>query len=608
MKTTVLLGLLLLCSGSMYSQTYEVASPDGRIEVTVQVDETVSWSVTLAGKEIIPQATIGMDFSEGPDMGMAPKVRRNSMTFVEETVVAGLPHKDASMPNVYYQLELGFRGKYGLRFRVYDEGVAYQWIDENTIARQVMGEQLSFTLPGSTRSLFPQEESMYSHYERSYLDKAIEELQPEDFCSLPVLFSTPQGKVLFTETALHDYPGMFIRGNGNTTLDAQHPGVVLEVIGLPKEPDRGEIITQEAEYIAEAYGAREYPWRVFVITQDDRTLVETNLTYLLAKPQQIEDTDWIKPGKVAWDWYNANNIWGVDFESGLNTATYKYFIDFAAAQGIEYVILDEGWSKTTEDITDFNPDMDVPELIRYGKEKGVGIILWVLWKPLNKNLEGILQTYQDWGAVGVKVDFMQRTDQYVVNYYERVAAEAAKHKLLVDFHGAFKPSGLRRAYPNLVTYEGLKGNEHNKWSEDITPEHTLTLPFTRMVAGPMDFTPGAMANRHAVNFGVSFERPMSLGTRAHQVAMYVVFESPLQMLCESPTRYYQEQETVGYITQIPTVWDETRVLEAAVGDYLVLARRRADAWYLGAMTDSTAREFTLDLSFLPAGEYTLEYF
>ena len=390
-------------------------------------------------------------------------------------------------------------------------------------------------------------------------------------------------------------------------MHAIFPEYVIETVpNRQNYPDRNEIITKEAEYIAKTEGRRAFPWRVFIIGSD-ATLVESNLIYQLSEPTVIQETGWLKPGKVAWDWYNMNNIFGVDFRSGINTDTYKYYIDFASENGIEYVILDEGWTNSTTDILACNPDIDVQELIDYGNSKDVGIILWVLWKPLNENMDEILDTYAGWGAKGIKVDFMQRADQYMVNSYETIAREAAGRQLLVDFHGAFKPAGLERKYPNVLSYEGVKGNENNKWSRDITPEHHMILPFTRMVAGPMDFTPGSMENRNERNFCISFDRPMSMGTRCHQVAMYMVYESPLQMLCENPSIYRKEQETVDFISQIPTVWDETLMLEAAVSDYIIVARRKGDTWYIGAMTDWTPREFRIDLTFLDKGEYSMEY-
>jgi alpha-glucosidase len=599
---------LLLTVCQVYTQNFELNSPDGHLQILVNTSDKISWSASLNGDEVIERAEVGMDFSSEPYFGSDPRVKKHSVQNISSTIKPVVSHKDAEIKDEYSELSLTFKGRYKLNFRAYNDGAAYQFIDEGKTSRNVISERVSLTFPEGSRSLFPQEESMYSHNERQYLDKSLSEISSVEFCSLPVLFVTKDAKVLFTETALHDYPGMFMRGNGNTTMDAIFPKFVLEATASDVSPDRNQTITKEADYIATTSGERTYPWRVFIISDDDRTFVESNLTFQLSNPLVLKDTEWIKPGKVAWDWYNANNIYGVDFKSGLNTPTYKYYIDFAAVNGIEYVILDEGWTKSTTEILDFNPDMDIPELIRYGKEKGVEIILWVLWKPLDENLLQILETYKSWGVKGIKVDFMQRNDQYMVNSYERIARECARLELLVDFHGAFKPSGLRRMYPNVINYEGVRGSENNKWSDEITPEHNVTLPFIRMVAGPLDYTPGAMVNRQPENFAISFDRPMSLGTRAHQVSMYVIYEAPLQMLCESPSRYYREQETVDFITQIPTTWDETTVLLGAVGDYIAVARRNGDRWFLGAMTDWDSRELELDLSFLGDGLFKMEVF
>lgn len=600
---------MLVLVQQTYSQSFKINSPDENIKLSVNIDKGITWSASLNEDVVINLAEVGMDFSKGQDFGVNPKVKAHSIKDFSSRIYPEVPHKDAVIKDEFTELSITFKENYKLNFRAYNDGVAYQFIDEGRANRTLKSEQLSFTFPEGSHSLFPEEESMYSHNERNYLDKSLSEISSEEFCSLPVLFITEKAKVLFTETALHDYPGMFVRGNGSATMDAIFPKFVLEAVDNEKNsPDRNQTITKEADYIAETSGKRTYPWRVFMISNDDRTFVESNLTYQLAKPSVIKNTEWIKPGKVAWDWYNANNIYGVDFKSGLNTATYKYYIDFASSNNIEYIILDEGWTKSTTEILDYNPDMDVPELIRYCKEKGVDIILWTLWKPLDANLIPILETYKSWGAKGIKVDFIQRSDQYVVNSYEQIAKECARLELLVDFHGSFKPSGLRRVYPNVINYEGVKGSENNKWSKDVTPEHNVTIPFIRMAAGPMDYTPGAMSNRQKSNFGITGKRPMSMGTRAHQVAMYVVYEAPLQMLCESPSRYYQEQETVDFITQIPTVWDETRVLHGAVGDYIAVARRKGDKWYLGAMTDWTSRNLELALSFLEEGDYKMDVF
>ncbi|WP_372743952.1 glycoside hydrolase family 97 protein [Lutibacter sp.] len=606
-KRILALLLLIFVVKPIFSQEYEVKSPNEELTLNVNVARGISWYVSLKGEIVIEKAEIGIDFLSVKDYGFNSKIKKHTIEKISNIIYSGVSHKDSKINDVYVELILTTKDNSKIKFRVYNDGVAYQFLDKFKGKRKIVNEQMSLTFPKGTSSLFPQEESMYSHNERTYLNKPLETISKNDFCSLPVLFNTGNAKVVFTETALHNYPGMFVKGNNNLSTDVVFPKYPLKIIPDKEMPDRNQTITEKANYIAVISGSLTTPWRVFVISDDDRILVESNLTYQLAKPQAIENSKWIKPGKVAWDWYNANNITGVDFKSGLNTATYKYYIDFASENNIEYVILDEGWTKSTTEILEFNPDMDVAELIRYGKEKGVELILWVLWKPLDENMHTILETYKNWGVKGVKVDFMQRNDQYMVESYERIAKKCAEFELLVDFHGSFKPSGLRRMYPNVVNYEGVKGSENNKWSADASPKHNVTIPFIRMVAGPMDYTPGAMSNAHLENHLISFERPMSVGTRAHQVAMYVVYEAPLQMMCESPSRYYKEQETVDFIVKIPTTWDETEVLHGAVGDYIAVARRKNSSWFIGAMTDKS-RELDIDLSFLDKGEYIMKVY
>ncbi|NQV32035.1 MAG: glycoside hydrolase family 97 catalytic domain-containing protein, partial [Phycisphaeraceae bacterium] len=329
--------------------------------------------------------------------------------------------------------------------------------------------------------------------------------------------------------------------------------------------------------------------------------------YKLSTPCKLKDTAWIKPGKVAWDWWNACNVFGVDFKSGVNTETYKYYIDFASKYGLEYIILDEGWYKLG-DLLDVVPEMDMEELFAYARKKKVGIILWVVWKTLEDQLVPALDQFEKWGAKGIKIDFMQRDDQWMVQFYERVAIETAKRHMMVDYHGSYSPKGLRRAYPNVISREGVKGLENCKWSADITPEHCVTLPFTRMVAGPMDFTPGAMINAQEKNYQAVFDRPMSMGTRCQQLAMYVIYESPLQMLSDTPTHYYREPDCMAFLSKVPSVWDETVALDARVADYALMARRSGKTWYVGAMTDGTARELTVDLSFLDKGRYKADIY
>jgi alpha-glucosidase len=360
-----------------------------------------------------------------------------------------------------------------------------------------------------------------------------------------------------------------------------------------------------AGYIAELQGPKSFPWRAMVISDEDKQLVESELIYKLASDNVIENPEWIKPGKVAWDWWNALNVYGVDFESGVNNATYKYYIDFASEYGLEYIILDEGWYHL-DDIMNVVDEIDVQELVDYGKERNVDVILWVVWKALDDKLTEALDQFEKWGVKGIKIDFMQRDDQWMVNFYEKIARECAQRKLLVDYHGAYKPAGLERKYPNVISSEGVKGLENAKWSEQPDPELNVTLPFIRMVAGPMDYTPGAMINATKENFRDVFNSPMSPGTRCHQLAMYVVFESPLQMLADNPSNYYREPEAMKFLKEVPSVWDETRVLEAKVGDYILIARRSGETWFVGAMTDWSPRSIELNLNFLEEGNYSLQ--
>jgi alpha-glucosidase len=446
---------------------------------------------------------------------------------------------------------------------------------------------------------------MFSHQERQYLYLPVSEVTDKRFSSIPVLVDAPgNDKIAITEADLFDYPGLYLTG-------ARHNPRQLTGI-FPHYPlkeqmtrDRDVRVVERADYLARTAGSRTFPWRVMVITEKDGDLISSQMVYKLSRPSQLVDVSWIVPGKVAWDWWNANNIYGVDFRSGINTDTYKHYIDFASAYGIEYIILDEGWYELG-DLMKINPDIDMEELMRYGKEKNVGIILWVVWKTLWDQLDVALDQFERWGVKGIKVDFMQRDDQWMVNYYWKIAEESAKRHLLVDFHGSYKPAGLHRSWPNVLTREGVRGLEWNKWSDGASPENALAIAFIRMLAGPLDYTPGAMLNATRAQFRPVFDVPMSQGTRCQQLAMYVVFESPLQMLADSPSHYYEEEECMEFLSPVPTVWDETVVLDGKVGDYVVLARRNDDTWYLAAMTDWTARDIEIPLSFLNDKSYNIK--
>lgn len=600
---SVLFSFFLLISVFAFAKEYSVSSPDGKIKVIVNVGAQIKWSASVNGQAIFTDNTMSLDLGTSV-LGVSPKVSSAKITSVSETVTPVVAVKSKTVQNSYNQLSLKFKPGFGVDFRVFDNGIAYRFDTSLKGEITVKNEEVNLNFAGDFGTLFPEEETIFSHYERLYLDTKISALKAGRFASLPTLVKADNNiKIGITEADLFDYPCLFMEATGKAAFKSKYPHVILKA---DPEGDRGIKNVQEADYIAKTQGTRSFPWRVFMISTEDARLVENQMVFLLSRESKLTETDWIKPGLVAWDWWNDTNLYGIDFKSGLDTKTYKYYIDFASKFNIPYIILDEGWTKSTTNIKEANSTLDVQELINYGKSKNVGVILWCLWNVLDEDMNSILDLYAKWGAKGIKVDFMARSEQFMVNFYERTAKACADRKLLVDFHGAFKPSGMMRAYPNIINHEGVKGMENNKWSKDITPEHDVTLCFTRMLAGPMDYTPGAMVNKNAKDYVPSFSNPESQGTRCHQLAMYVCYDAPLQMLCDNPSNYYKETECTAFISKMPTVWDNTKVLDAKVGDYILMARQKGDNWYVGALTDWTARSLNLDLSFLGDGTYEIE--
>lgn len=603
MKQISTLILLLSIIFSLSAKEYSVKSPSGKITIKVTVEEAVKYTVLLNGIEIVSPSAISMELSDGTFFGKTDKVKKTKTISVSEEIIPVVKRKYAKIQNEYNQLTLSFKG-YALQFKAYDEGAAYRWVSEKKDTYKIVNEEATFVFPADHKIWFPEEESIFSHQEREYLRENLSNINADRFASTGILVDCGNDvKTYISESDLMDYAGMFIKGSDKNpnALVGKFASVVLEEKQLT---DRDVKPTKYADYIAECKGPRTFPWRVMLVTETDEDLVQSELIYKLGPERKLEVTDWIKPGKVAWDWWNANNIYGVDFEAGVNNNTYKYYIDFASKYGLEYIILDEGWY-VLSDIMKQEKDIDIQELVDYGKEKNVGIILWVVWKALDNKLTEALDQFQKWGVKGIKIDFMQRDDQWMVNFYEKIAKECADRELLVDYHGAYKPSGLNRKYPNVISYEGLKGLENAKWSPLPDPEHNVTLPFIRMVAGAMDFTPGAMINANKKNFSIVFTEPMSPGTRCHQLGMYVIFESPLQMLADNPSNYYREPECMEFLSVVPSVWDDTKVLEGKVSDFIAIARRSGDSWYVGAMTDWDARTLELSFDFLGEGNYTM---
>lgn len=604
MKQTIVMGVLLLANFSAAST--KVVSPDGKICVSIDGNDFISYTVSYAGKDIILSSPLSMTLQKQGELGKNPKLLKTVTHSQDHILRPVAPLKSETIKDAYNEAVLYFDGGYSVAFRAYDDGIAYRFITDINDGIKVISEQVRYNLPADVKTYFPQQDNFVSHNESYYDYNDLKNLNGRQ-CILPVLLQTADGiNMVITEADIQDYAGCWLVVDGDSLVSV-FPQRVLDY-KLDKRY-LNSVVKKRADYIAETSGKRAFPWRAVVIAPNDAALLLNELVYKLAAPQAAEDFSWVRPGKVAWDWYNANNIYGVDFKAGINTDTYKYYIDFASKYNLEYVIFDEGWyDRTGRNVLQINPDMNMEELFAYAKSKNVGIILWVGWKAFDDKFYEAMDQFEKWGAAGIKVDFMARDDQDMVNFFWKTAKEAAKRRMLVDFHGSYKPDGLRRTYPNVITREGLKGLENNKWDTRLTPEHCVTLPFTRMVPGPMDFTPGAMRNAGEKDFKAIFNRPMSQGTRCMQLAMYVIYESPLQMLADTPTSYMREPAIMDYLSKVPTVWDETKVLKAKVADYVVMARRRGNDWFIGAMTDWTPREFEVDLSFLKDGDYKADIY
>jgi alpha-glucosidase len=599
----ILVPLLSLAGTALAQASYNLLSPDKRLEVRIRTGERFQYDVLFKGTALLQNSSFSIDIDH-TTLGLQPKVKTTKERSYDGILEPPVRQKFAKVRENYNELRLTMDGNYAVVFRAYNEGVAYRLETSLPQAEvKVYGEESSFNFAGDYRVYYPQEESFFSHNERHYLPVNLNTIAPSAIASLPAVVEAANGvKVAVAEADIEDYPGLWLRGTSNNGLAATFPPYPLKET---LEKDRDFKVTQAADYIAVTRGTRSYPWRLLGIAEKDGDLITNQLVWLLAKPSQVQDTSWIKPGKVAWDWWNALNIDGVDFKSGVNTQTYKYFIDFAAKYGIPYIILDEGWYKLGN-VLEVVPEVNMEELSAYAKQKNVGIILWMVWKTLDDQFDPAFDEFQKWGVKGLKIDFMQRDDQKLINFYFKTSREAAKRHMLVDFHGGQSQITMTRTWPNMISGEGVRGLEWSKWSAETEPQHNITLPFTRMFLGPMDFTPGAMLNATKKDFAPIFDRPMSLGTRCHQLGMYVVFESPLQMLSDSPSNYLREPEIMEFLAPVPSVWDDTKVLDARMAEYALVARRSGKDWYVGAMTNWTARDLEVDFSFLPAGIFWLE--
>lgn len=614
----------LLLSMTVWGQKeYKLASPNGQITMVVNVEPSgVTYAVKHGDTEVLLPSAISMKLAGSEVLGERPVVSKAKRSDFKG-VLSPLFYKKSTIEESYNQLDLFFKGNWQLQFRAYDDGVAYRFVTSRKGELIVENEQADFCFAGNqivyapfvrARKTFgsPLEQQFMNSFENTYQKIGVAELPVDRLMFLPILVELDGGKkAVITEADLESYPGLYLHGSGGKNqveaMFATYPKT--EVQGGHNEL---QLLVKEREsFIAKTKGTRTFPWRVVVLADEDTKLADNDLVYKLAAPSRITDTDWVKPGKVAWDWWNNWNISGVDFPTGINNPTYKKYIDFASEKGIEYVILDEGWAVNKKaDLFAVVPEIDLKELIEYGRQKNVGIVLWVGYYPMEKEMERVCKHYAEMGVKGFKVDFMDRDDQKMVDFYYRLAETAARYQLFIDYHGAYKPTGLSRTYPNVLNYEGVFGLEQMKWSKPDVDQVTydVTVPFIRMVAGAMDYTQGAMRNSIRENYYPAYTDPMSQGTRCRQLAQYVVFESPFNMLCDNPTVYQREPECTEYIAGIPTVWNRTEVINGKVGEYITIARQKDGVWYVGGMTNWDARDMELDFSFLGDGSYEIELF
>jgi alpha-glucosidase len=595
------------------NNSYTLQSPNGKISVNITIDKDVKWSVRHQNTSVLAPSAIAMESGNAEMLGVNPKVASVKTSTVNE-VFSTPVYKKQSVKNNYNQLLINFKGNYSMEFRAFDDGVAYRFITNRKGDITIVNESANFNFDKDYKTFIPfvrdlREGHMeQSSFEALYDELPLSKIKKDTLAFLPMLVELNDGKkACLLEADVENYPGMFVKSNGQTGVKGfftQYPS---------KERNGGfmylnYMVTARENYLVKTPGTRTFPWRAVVVSESDKELANNDMVQKLAAPSRIADASWIKPGKVAWDWWNDWNISKVDFVAGINTPTYKHYIDFASKNKIEYVIVDEGWSSDTSLLL-ISDKINIEEVVNYGKQKNVGVILWASWYAIQKDMRSAFSKYTQMGVKGFKIDFMDRDDAKMVSSLYLIAKTAAEYKLLVDFHGMYKPTGIQRTYPNIVNFEGVKGLENVKWTpNDDVPKYDVSIPFIRMMAGPMDYTPGAMRNSNKANFRPSHSNPMSQGTRCHQLAMYTIFEAPLQMLADNPTAYTKEQECTDYIAQVPTVFEETVVLDGKVGEFVAIARKSKNKWFVGGMTNWNEREISVDFSFLGTGSFELELF
>ena len=596
---------------ALYGQKeYKLVSPNGGLEVKISAGDQLRYEVMLNGVQILTPSPLSMTVEKDKQWGIKAQPRQVTRQQVDRLIETPL-YRKRQIAEQYNQLTLRYAGGYAVEFRAYNDGMAYRFIYQGKSPLTVCNEQVAYQLPANAKVTLPYvltgedgdyESQFFNSFENTYTTDLVARLNPKRLAFLPLLVDVGQGvKCCISECDLEHYPGLYLLAS---TEENALKGVLPR---YPKAETVGGhnnlqmIVTEREAYIAQVDGPCRFPWRMMVVSSCDKELAASDLTYLLAQPNRLDDLSWIKPGKVAWEWWNDWKLTGVPFQSGVNTETYKAYVDFAAEQGIEYVILDEGWAvEQKADLMQVVDEIQLKELVDYAAERQIGIILWAGYLAFQRDMEKVCQHYAEMGVKGFKVDFMDRDDQQMTHFLYEMAETCARYHLMLDLHGTHKPAGLNRTYPHVVNYEDVHGLEWMKFGEKEMDQVTydVMLPFIRQVAGPMDYTPGAMRNVAMENFSICNSEPMSQGTRCRQLALYLVLDAPLAMLCDSPSAYQKESECTKLIAAMPTVWDETLILDGKVGEYIVMARRKGDTWYLAGLTNWQERDVELNLSAL----------
>ena len=611
-----ILSLLLLIGNASLAakeKKYVLSSPDGTLKVEISAGNELAYQVMHGNDTILSHSNIGLVLEDGTIVGKTPRITGERRKKIKDNIESPF-YRFKEFVATGNELDLKLKGGFGIIFRAYNEGVAYRFYTTQSSDIIIKEEQAEFNFKEDYTAYLPyttnDKKTMAMAYQNVYDITPLSKAQPK-LAFLPVTVDCGSVKLTLLESDLEAYPGMFVQSQqGKYGLKGVFAPYPAKTDFYPWR--KQEYVTETTDFISRSRGSRSYPWRVLAITEKDTDMPVNNLVYALASPNRIGDTSWIKTGKVAWDWWNDWNLKGVPFKAGINMDTYKYYIDFASRNGLEFIVLDEGWyDPKSGDMLTVIPELDLPELIAYGKSKGVEIVLWTVFNVLDSQLEAACKKYADMGIKGFKVDFLDRDDQTAVEMVYRIAEMTARYKLTLDLHGIYKPTGINRTYPHIINFESVFGMEEVKWTDikNNMPLYDVTFPYIRMMAGPVDYTPGAMRNATKADWRAMYYTPASMGTRCHQLAAYIVHDSPFTMLCDAPTNYLNEQECVDFIASLPVEVDSTFIASGELGKYIVTVRKKDVNWYIGGMTNWDERDVQLDFSFLPEGvSYTAVLF